>query len=527
MTTLTAATEDWAQLGLEPPRFFRLVWAPVAIVADAETDVVQSAASVEITSTTGTIETEIPEPDIGRGIWIDTNIDGLEKLWFSAYPTDHVTLVDLLQHYVVDGETLEPTEDGTAAWELVLAQVKAQVILAQQAAGAADGFANSAEASAFFADLSANEADESETSADGSATAAMQSSSDAATALAQVLAAIAGFQVDLSLYQVRAEKAQPGGYASLDGGGKIPVSQLPAAVMSYLGLWNAATNTPVLSDASGDQGDLYIVSAGGTQNLGSGPISVDSGDWMLYNGTRWEKSDQTDSVTSVAGKRGAVVLVKSDVGLDQVDNTSDMAKPISTAVQAVLNATIDGGRVDDAGNLILHTVAGGEINAGFVRGPAGPANTLAIGSVTKLAPGSLPTATITGASPNQTLALGLVDGDDGLQGPGGDVSPSATSNLAGATALPATSGTQTLVLNSTGSASLTLSAGTAGKSYTISVLLNVTDPTHSITLPPKDATHKYEEGVIPIVPPAVASHAFNYWWTGTIWVCDGGRLNLA
>ena len=43
-------------------------------------------------------------------------------------------------------------------------------------------------------------------------------------------------------------------------------------------------------------------------------------------------------VVSVAGKTGAVALVKSDVGLGNVDNTADNAKPVSAATQTALNA---------------------------------------------------------------------------------------------------------------------------------------------------------------------------------------------
>ncbi|HET6558127.1 MAG TPA: hypothetical protein VFG54_12485, partial [Prolixibacteraceae bacterium] len=45
----------------------------------------------------------------------------------------------------------------------------------------------------------------------------------------------------------------------------------------------------------------------------------------------------TGPVSSVAGRVGAVTLDKSDVGLVNVDNTSDANKPISTATQAALN----------------------------------------------------------------------------------------------------------------------------------------------------------------------------------------------
>lgn len=50
---------------------------------------------------------------------------------------------------------------------------------------------------------------------------------------------------------------------------------------------------------------------------------------------------QVNSVTSVAGKTGAVTLAKADVGLGSVDNTSDADKPVSTAQQMALNAKLD------------------------------------------------------------------------------------------------------------------------------------------------------------------------------------------
>lgn len=46
------------------------------------------------------------------------------------------------------------------------------------------------------------------------------------------------------------------------------------------------------------------------------------------------------AVSSVAGKTGAVTLAKSDVGLGNVDNTSDANKPISTATQSALDGKL-------------------------------------------------------------------------------------------------------------------------------------------------------------------------------------------
>lgn len=50
-----------------------------------------------------------------------------------------------------------------------------------------------------------------------------------------------------------------------------------------------------------------------------------------------EAGAQVNTVNSVAGKTGAVTLSKSDVGLGNVDNTSDLSKPVSTATQTALN----------------------------------------------------------------------------------------------------------------------------------------------------------------------------------------------
>lgn len=58
---------------------------------------------------------------------------------------------------------------------------------------------------------------------------------------------------------------------------------------SFKGTWNASTNTPTLADGTGTNGDFYIVSVAGTQNLGSGSIDFTVGDQIIYNGIIWQK----------------------------------------------------------------------------------------------------------------------------------------------------------------------------------------------------------------------------------------------
>jgi len=98
------------------------------------------------------------------------------------------------------------------------------------------------------------------------------------------------------------------GIATLDGGGKIPASQLPNSVMEYKGTYNATTNSPTLVDGTGNAGDVYVVSVAGTQDYGSGNITFAVGDWVMYSGSIWEKSVNSNAVVSVNSQTGVVTV---------------------------------------------------------------------------------------------------------------------------------------------------------------------------------------------------------------------------
>jgi hypothetical protein len=127
------------------------------------------------------------------------------------------------------------------------------------------------------------------------------------------------------------------GVATLDAGGKVPVSELPAAVLgalSYQGTWNASTNSPTLTSSVGTKGYYYVVSVAGSTDL-NGITDWLVGDWAVFNGSVWQKIDNTETVTSVNGQTGAVVLTASSVGaVSSVSGTSpvDVATGTSTAV---------------------------------------------------------------------------------------------------------------------------------------------------------------------------------------------------
>lgn len=120
------------------------------------------------------------------------------------------------------------------------------------------------------------------------------------------------------------DKGLANGVASLDGSGTVPTSQLPAAVLgalNYQGVWNATTNTPTLTSSTGTKGYYYVVDVAGSTNL-DGITDWKVGDWAIYNGSVWQKIDNTDAVTSVNGYTGTVVLGYADVGAPSVSGTN-------------------------------------------------------------------------------------------------------------------------------------------------------------------------------------------------------------
>lgn len=103
------------------------------------------------------------------------------------------------------------------------------------------------------------------------------------------------------------------GVASLDSNGKVPGSQLPNSIMTYEGTHNVSTNSPSLTDGTGEAGQVYRISFGGTRNYGSGNIVLNVGDYLIHSGSVWEKADTTDAVSSIAGRTGDVTLTTADV----------------------------------------------------------------------------------------------------------------------------------------------------------------------------------------------------------------------
>ena len=147
------------------------------------------------------------------------------------------------------------------------------------------------------------------------------------------------------------------GVATLDSAGKVPISQIPDSVigaLSYQGTWNATTNTPTLTSSVGTKGYYYVVSVAGTTNL-NGVTDWQIGDWAVYNGTVWQKIDNTDAVTSVNGYTGTVVLNYTDVGAFPATSTTGTGSVVLQTSPTIITPTLSGATVDGSAAYMNYT----------------------------------------------------------------------------------------------------------------------------------------------------------------------------
>ncbi|QCW22434.1 minor tail protein [Gordonia phage Tayonia] len=124
--------------------------------------------------------------------------------------------------------------------------------------------------------------------------------------------------------------------ADLDSNGKLLSSQMPAQATHESVVVTSTAERLALTPAQVQPGDTAIQVGNpgrGTYSL-QGADPSDPGSWVL-------QVAPTDAVSSVNGYQGIVVLGKGDVGLGNVDNTSALAKPISTAAQTALDGKVD------------------------------------------------------------------------------------------------------------------------------------------------------------------------------------------
>jgi hypothetical protein len=123
---------------------------------------------------------------------------------------------------------------------------------------------------------------------------------------------VTGLVADLASKVNNSEVGASNGVASLDGTGKVPLSQLPSSVFIYEGQWNPSTNTPSLADGFGVTGYVYWVSSaysGTVPGLNNASMyNFQVGELVIYNGSEWELTTPAAGVQSVNGDQGVVTV---------------------------------------------------------------------------------------------------------------------------------------------------------------------------------------------------------------------------
>ncbi len=114
------------------------------------------------------------------------------------------------------------------------------------------------------------------------------------------------------------------------------LSNIPQSSVTNL---SADLTAKVALSTATTKGDLFVATGASTvtrQGVGTNN-QILTADSALASGIKWADP----AVVSVAGKTGIVTLAKGDVGLGNVDNTSDVNKPVSTAMQTALDLKVD------------------------------------------------------------------------------------------------------------------------------------------------------------------------------------------
>ena len=179
--------------------------------------------------------------------------------------------------------------------------------------------------------------------------------------------------------------------------GVIPSAYLPSFVDDVL---EAATLSAF--PVTGETGKIYVARdtnrtyrwSGSTYvEISASPGSTDAvseGSVNLYFTTA--RASAAAPVQSVAGRSGAVVLAKADVGLGSVDNTADASKPVSTA-QAAADAAVQAyaiQRANHTGTQAVGTITG--LGGAATLSVGTTAGTVAAGDDSRIT-GALSTAT--------------------------------------------------------------------------------------------------------------------------------------
>jgi hypothetical protein len=258
----------------------------------------------------------------------------------------------------------------------------------------------------------------------------------------------------------------------------------------FKGTWDPNTNTPMLSDNVGTAGAFYIVTnaPAGASNIGytilGGIQDWVTNDWVIrvagVSSNEWYKLDQSNLIVSVNGKQGVVNLLttditegtklyytesrvnantniinsinhissisnphfvtKSQIGLSNVDNTSDVNKPISTFTQSALNGNLNSNSLNITSTTNSISPSTGSV---IVAGGLGVSSNISLGGITNVSSETISTAGVISLLKHSSVLTGL--GSYTLETPTTIMEKKITNQCAGEISFPLNTGVNNIV----------------------------------------------------------------------------------
>lgn len=339
---------------------------PRSFVADIDSD--------------GSISVELPSPN-----YPDLGFTGLYYRVVERFPGGREPFTIYVPH---DSDTIDlatavpmvtPPELVSALSASVVQVAAAQAAIATTQAGNASAAASTAATNATSAAASAGTATTQATTATSAATtattqagnagtSAAAAASDAATATtksanagtsaanAATSAAAAGTSATAAAASASSASTDAGAASTSASNAAASADEahtwattagaLVSGVLHYMGAFDPSTGA---FPASPTLGDFWKISGTGT----IAGVDLSTGDQIIYNGATWDKIDNTEAVTSVAGRVGPVVVGIADLaGLqDALDAKLGATATAAAATKLATPRTINGVAFDGTGNI--------------------------------------------------------------------------------------------------------------------------------------------------------------------------------
>ena len=137
-------------------------------------------------------------------------------------------------------------------------------------------------------------------------------------------------------------------------GGKISLSVIPDSILGqleYVGTWDAGTGTPV-NDARPNvedgttkrdyrKGDYLIITMEASEGklpTTNAILELAVGDWIVFNGTTWDKIDNTDYIKTVAG----ITPTNGDIDIDDIVDALNKKNLTATTLKNARTFSLSG-----------------------------------------------------------------------------------------------------------------------------------------------------------------------------------------